>query len=198
MEGRYPIGGSGTKRWGSPTARQDAGRHQHTPREGFRGWSREWGPRSRMRPTGFAAWVSRKQRKIVGLTQEELSERAGISPRTLRRSNRRKEVQQDPIHAGRSRRLGAVEGQRDRLQFKSRQLPADIGVFAGTEHRTGRADRIAASRSQRGTTEPSTRHPDRLRSAPPGWGEDALVIRWAHRVRADFPDGTALPQSARL
>ncbi|MGW6447383.1 ATP-binding protein [Lentzea sp. NPDC055074] len=58
------------------------------------------------------------------------------------------------------------------------QLPHDITAFSGREQELRALDALVGRRST-----------VCLVTGPPGVGKTALVVRWAHRVKADFPDG---------
>ncbi|MFI5912253.1 tetratricopeptide repeat protein [Dactylosporangium sp. NPDC051541] len=137
----------------------------------------------------------------LGLTQESLAEKAGLSERSLRR-----------LEAGQIRTprmssvallvaaLGLHGAERERFTQAAyagpdsftaaprpvpRQLPADVRAF------TGRADELAEL--ERLLAEPATDA-----GSPPvivavtgtaGVGKTGLVVHWAHRARDRFPDG---------
>ncbi|MEJ3745988.1 BTAD domain-containing putative transcriptional regulator [Actinomycetes bacterium KLBMP 9797] len=64
-----------------------------------------------------------------------------------------------------------------------RQLPSDIGWFAGRRAALTAVDQQWAAR--RAGTAPGIA----VVTGTPGVGKSTLAIRWAHRVAADFPDG---------
>ena len=153
----------------------------------------------------------RRCRKICGLTQEELSERAGVSVRTiadLERGRRTRPYRQTiAALAGalglRGRELdGFVRVARPSLRPISddgpadptpgaqgmpvpRQLPAAVAGF------TGRSGELAALTSLLGP-EAETQRPALVISAiggTAGVGKTALAVHWAHRVKDLFPGG---------
>ena len=195
-------------------------------RQGFR---QSWHTAGRTRPHVLIAdqrgnWVSdeavpgagfgqllRRCRKICGLTQEELSERAGVSVRTiadLERGRRTRPYRQTiAALAGalglRGRELdGFVRVARPSLRPISddgpadptpgaqgmpvpRQLPAAVAGF------TGRSGELAALTSLLGP-EAETQRPALVISAiggTAGVGKTALAVHWAHRVKDLFPGG---------
>ena len=64
-----------------------------------------------------------------------------------------------------------------------RQLPVDLGVFAGREVALARLDALLERCRRDGTMMVATV------SGIPGSGKTSLAVRWAHRVRDRFPDG---------
>jgi transcriptional regulator with XRE-family HTH domain len=117
----------------------------------------------------FAAWV-RQQRRIVGLTQEELAERAGISPRTVRnvehgeRGGTRPHTRRVIMAA-----FAAIDAASAGSHPGPAQLPADIGVFVGRTAELAALDGIAGStRLARQGSRPHA-IPIAAISGPPGW-----------------------------
>jgi tetratricopeptide (TPR) repeat protein len=59
-----------------------------------------------------------------------------------------------------------------------RQLPHDISAFTNRERELSALDAVSREKT-----------PVCVVTGPPGVGKTALVVRWAHRVKANFPDG---------
>lgn len=67
------------------------------------------------------------------------------------------------------------------------QLPADVDVFTGRAEELAELDRLLAADRSGGRA--STAVVISAVSGTAGVGKTALALRWAHRVRRDFPDG---------
>jgi tetratricopeptide (TPR) repeat protein/transcriptional regulator with XRE-family HTH domain len=145
----------------------------------------------------FGQLVVRYRRRL-GLTQEELADRSGVSVRTIR-----------DLETGRRRlpRPGSVRlladafqlqgAQRDSFQRQASgvdeatpdaartaapvpaQLPADVNPFTGRTAELRLLDTLLAGRD--GTL--------CAVSGTAGVGKTALAVHWGHRVRRHFPDG---------
>jgi tetratricopeptide (TPR) repeat protein/DNA-binding XRE family transcriptional regulator len=144
----------------------------------------------------------RDRRRRLGLTQEEVAERSGVSVRAIRSiesgevtSSRRRTVEllaavvgidvadvfavpgdeQPPSAptAGSGGRLGGVG-------VPPAQLPLAVSGFTGRETELSRLDQLLAT-----TEGPSIA----VLSGPAGVGKTALALCWAHRVRDRFPHG---------
>ncbi len=73
------------------------------------------------------------------------------------------------------------------------QLPADVEVFTGRSQELAYLDLLLARTAETGatrvTSEDSTAVVISAVSGTAGVGKTALAMRWAHRVRSEFPDG---------
>ncbi|MFI5734512.1 tetratricopeptide repeat protein [Kribbella sp. NPDC051587] len=131
-------------------------------------------------------------RVAAGMTQEELAERAGLSVRSI------SDIERGLVARPRKHSLGVIANSlgladTDRAQFIAHyrpsgatgaittglyavpaQLPPDIGTF------TGRSALLAQLSKSR---------PLATVDGVAGVGKTALAVRWAHDVRAEFPDG---------
>ncbi|MGH3938759.1 MAG: ATP-binding protein [Pseudonocardiaceae bacterium] len=67
------------------------------------------------------------------------------------------------------------------------QLPADVDTFTGRTQELAELERLSARTT--GQTNGSTAVAISVVSGTAGVGKTALALRWAHRVRAEFPDG---------
>ncbi|MGH8881111.1 MAG: helix-turn-helix domain-containing protein, partial [Stackebrandtia sp.] len=67
------------------------------------------------------------------------------------------------------------------------QLPADVDVFTGRGQELAELDRLLAA--DQTTAAEATAVVISAVSGTAGVGKTALAVRWAHRVRAEFPDG---------
>src|SRR5690349_7903750 len=137
-----------------------------------------------------------EQRRRLGLTQEELSARTGISARTIGRL----EAGQIQFPRASTVRLLAdvfrlADEDRDRFYRSARdgqvdvarvpaQLPPDVSAF------TGRAAELAwLDRALAGIAAEPTALVISAVSGTPGVGKTALAIHWSQRSRHRFPDG---------
>lgn len=138
----------------------------------------------------FAVLV-RDHRRRLGLTQQELAERTGLSVRTIRNV----EGGGATPHLRSARLLADAFGlrgaeERDFLAAVAappgppppRQLPAHPGPLAGREEELRRLDGILAAADGRPRTVVVV-------TGSAGIGKTALATCWAHRVSARFPDG---------
>jgi tetratricopeptide (TPR) repeat protein/transcriptional regulator with XRE-family HTH domain len=145
-------------------------------------------------------------RHRLGLTQEELARRAGLSVRTVRglESGRVRVPRQVSVRlladalglqgqerdvfvrqarAGTKRPLEGVPAVESRLALA--QLPLAVPGFAGRSAQLAALDAVAALAVQ---SRPVTVVISAV-SGTAGVGKTALAIHWAHRVRDRFPDG---------
>ncbi|HJU01265.1 MAG TPA: tetratricopeptide repeat protein [Actinomycetes bacterium] len=144
----------------------------------------------------------RAHRGRLGITQQELADRSGVSVRGLGK-----------IEAGRISRprpttvrlladaLGLSGTERDRfcaagsepargttgeptLRPAPAQLPPDVTGFTGRADQLGELDRLLDQRDEQPTAVVIT-----AIAGTAGVGKTALAVRWAHRTRDRFPDG---------
>ncbi|MEV8376602.1 tetratricopeptide repeat protein [Kribbella sp. NPDC056861] len=134
----------------------------------------------------------------AGLTQEELAERAGLSVRSI------SDIERGLVARPRKHSLSAIADSlglttaaRDRFiaHYRPRgqapaletpapgpaQLPPDVGTFTGRSSLLAQLTKVLDARPQT--------MPLATIDGVAGVGKTALAIRWAHEVRADFPDG---------
>jgi tetratricopeptide (TPR) repeat protein/transcriptional regulator with XRE-family HTH domain len=157
------------------------------------------------RPEVFGEIV-RAYRRRLGLTQEELAEKAGLNVRSIGK-----------VEAGRialpraatvrllagafglggadlDRFLRSAAGEGAHAETGTpgdpparaavpAQLPPDVSAFTGRGEQLARLDGILAGADQSTAVVISTV------SGTAGAGKTALAVRWAHRVRDRFPDG---------
>lgn len=138
----------------------------------------------------FAEWV-RTNRAHLGLTQEELAERAEVSPRTVRTAE---SGRTGGISARTRRSLVAAlreacaVGMPVKAAAMPAQMPPDIAAFVGRADELSSLDSIVAQ-------PPASSGPDLgvtpavAVCGPAGVGKTALAVRWANRMRERYPDG---------
>ncbi|GAA0564847.1 hypothetical protein GCM10010172_55390 [Paractinoplanes ferrugineus] len=139
----------------------------------------------------------RAHRRRLGMTQEELAERAGVSVRSVgkweagkvaapRSSTMRLLADAFRLEgADRERLLGSATEPVRGTEITPAQLPSDPAGFTGRDRELGRLDALLAGppdRAARGVIISAV-------SGTAGVGKTTLAIRWAHRVRDRFPDG---------
>jgi tetratricopeptide (TPR) repeat protein/transcriptional regulator with XRE-family HTH domain len=143
--------------------------------------------------------VVRAHRRRLGLSQEELAEKAGVNARTIGNIEARRILSPRPATVRLLATAFDLRGpDRDRFcaaaipvpdpfeatapgTLAPRQLPAVTRHFVGRDAELGQLDAVQ----------------HRLGAAAPvvaivgtaGVGKTALAVQWGHRVRADFPDG---------
>jgi tetratricopeptide (TPR) repeat protein/transcriptional regulator with XRE-family HTH domain len=160
--------------------------------------------------------VARRHRLRLGLTQEELAARTGLSARAISRLEAGR-VSQPRLPTVRllADAFGLRGGERDdfcatanpalanpatanpatanpaTVSPESRadrrvpaELPPDVFPFTGRRREIDRLDAVLSSISDQPTALVMS-----TVTGPPGVGKSALVIHWAHRARAGFPDG---------
>jgi transcriptional regulator with XRE-family HTH domain len=145
---------------------------------------------------GFGEGI-RLRRLLVGLTQEELAERAGLSVRGLRKleagaigSPRPRTVRAIATALGvgpaewDAFRSGARPARPGRIPFRwprPRQLPAETSGISWAEAELATVDEAVAGRGP-------TRVPIVVVAGPAGVATP-LMLQWAHRSVARYPDG---------
>ncbi|SDC34260.1 helix-turn-helix domain-containing protein [Actinokineospora iranica] len=135
-------------------------------------------------------------RRRAGLTQEALSERSGVSVRTIRaiESGNRPNPQLAsvrqlvtaldlPPHT-QSELLAAATGAPEQVSPVPRQLPPDVVGFVGRADELGRLDAMLDSvdREQSAVVISAV-------AGTAGVGKTTLALHWAHRTADRFPDG---------
>jgi len=142
--------------------------------------------------------VVRSHRRRLGMSQEDLAERSGMSVRGIR------DLETGRTGAPRARTVrlladvfGLAGRERDRFHLAATpaagtrrpaggrspaQLPADLAGFAGRVAPLRRLDTVAARQGGPGAAVVVV-------SGGAGLGKTALAVHWAHRMRRRFPDG---------
>ncbi|MEU4240782.1 tetratricopeptide repeat protein [Actinoplanes sp. NPDC026619] len=139
----------------------------------------------------------RAHRRRLGMTQEELAERAGVSVRSVgkweaskvaapRMSTMRLLADAFRLEgADRDRFLASAAEPATGAQITPAQLPSDPSGFTGRDRELTRLDALLdgpPEEAARGVVISAV-------SGTAGVGKTTLAIRWAHRVRDRFPDG---------
>jgi tetratricopeptide (TPR) repeat protein/transcriptional regulator with XRE-family HTH domain len=141
--------------------------------------------------------VARRHRLRLGLTQEELAARTGLSARAISRLEAGR-VSQPRLPTVRllADAFGLRGGERDDFCAMASpaprsddrkvpaELPPDAFPFTGRRREIDRLDAVLAGISDQPTALVMS-----TVTGPPGVGKSALAIHWAHRARAGFPDG---------
>jgi tetratricopeptide (TPR) repeat protein len=143
----------------------------------------------------------RGHRGRLGLTQEELAERAGLSERTLRNLERGRIRRPYPDTVRRlADALQLTGAHRDQLEAAARGvapdvapeptvpslLPPSVTDFTGREEEVASVLGLLASD---GAEEPAHAVVISAVAGKPGIGKTTLAVHIAHRLRSEFPDG---------
>jgi transcriptional regulator with XRE-family HTH domain len=143
----------------------------------------------------------RAHRGRLGLTQEELAERAGLSERTLRNLERGRIRRPYPDTV---RRLaGALQltgAHRDQLEAAARGVAPEVApeptvpslLPPSVTDYTGREEEVASILgllAGDGVGEPAHAVVISAVAGKPGIGKTTLAVHIAHRLRSEFPDG---------
>jgi tetratricopeptide (TPR) repeat protein/transcriptional regulator with XRE-family HTH domain len=139
----------------------------------------------------------RAHRRRLGMTQEELAERAGVSVRSVGKWEAGKiaaprmytmRLLADTFRLegdDRERFLRSATEPVTHAEITPAQLPSDPSGFTGRDRELARLDELLT-----GPPEQATRGVIiSAVSGTAGVGKTTLAIRWAHRVRDRFPDG---------
>jgi transcriptional regulator with XRE-family HTH domain len=151
------------------------------------------------------AQVVRRHRLRLGLTQEELARKTGLSVRTIRNIE---------AHTGRVPRMSSVRllahafglagsEREDFCRATDRagdpppaggaphtapaQLPADVAGFVGRRHELAQLDRLCAAAT--GPASGAAGVHITVISGTAGVGKTALAVHWSHQVADRFADG---------
>jgi tetratricopeptide (TPR) repeat protein/transcriptional regulator with XRE-family HTH domain len=139
--------------------------------------------------------IVRAHRRRLGLTQEELAEKAGLSVRGIGKiETGRIAAPRPPTLRLLADALGLTGAEWDQLRRSAAgettgrpvvpaQLPPDVSAFTGREEQLAALDAMAADPIE------ATAVVISAVSGTAGVGKTALALRWAHRVRERFPDG---------
>ncbi|MFB9180201.1 tetratricopeptide repeat protein [Dactylosporangium sucinum] len=139
----------------------------------------------------------RAHRRRLGLTQEELATKAGLSVRSIVKIEGGRTAAPRPptvrlladvfgltgADAEHFRRCAAGAAEPPAAPPRAgvpAQLPPDVSAFTGREEQLGALDAAA---------DQATAVLVAVVTGPAGAGKTALAVRWAHRVRERFPDG---------
>jgi tetratricopeptide (TPR) repeat protein/transcriptional regulator with XRE-family HTH domain len=146
----------------------------------------------------FAAIV-RANRQRLGLTQEELAAKAGLSVRGIRKIEAGRIGAPRPATvrlladafgfagADRERFCQAAAGEPTGPWVRSAapaQLPADVSAFTGREQQLSQLNTLLTGAGGKATAVVIS-----ALSGTAGVGKTALAVHWAHRVADRFPDG---------
>ncbi|MFI5933645.1 ATP-binding protein [Actinoplanes sp. NPDC051494] len=126
----------------------------------------------------------RVRRRELGLTQEELAERAGIDVKTVRMIETGKRTPRPATARSLAEALDLDSVRTDTTGPVPAQLPPDVYGFVGREAQLRALDAITAAPGDR----PSAVVISAL-SGSAGIGKTTLAVHWAHRARDRFPDG---------
>ncbi|HEU0213519.1 MAG TPA: tetratricopeptide repeat protein [Jiangellaceae bacterium] len=144
--------------------------------------------------------ILRHHRRRLGLSQQDLADRSGVTVRGLRKIESGQIATPRPVTVRLlADAFGLVGADRDQFCETAHrtpdvppppawtgpaQLPADVAGFVG---RTGALGQLAALLDSAGTQLPAG--VISAVSGTAGVGKTALAVHWAHRVRHRFPDG---------
>jgi transcriptional regulator with XRE-family HTH domain/tetratricopeptide (TPR) repeat protein len=136
----------------------------------------------------------RRYRLAVGLTQEEFSERSGLSVRSisdLERGRTRRPRRDTLRRVADVLKLPATD-RYSPLQWQTHaQLPADLADFTG---RRVQVDQLTALLTSDGRVRPQGPVVIAAVAGPAGIGKTALAVHVAHQVTPHFPDGQIFVQ----
>jgi transcriptional regulator with XRE-family HTH domain len=160
-------------------------------------------------PNSLFGRLLRTERACLGLTQEQLAERSGLSIGTISDLERGRNVSRrrtsirrlsdalgfswaqlsdrlfddavEPMAVGDVNSAVDDKGLRSRAMVVPRQLPPGVRHFAGRRHELTALDSLAE--------EAGTRPIIVVVSGPKGVGKNALALHWAHANAGRFPDG---------
>jgi tetratricopeptide (TPR) repeat protein len=116
----------------------------------------------------------------------------GNDERVIDGWRRRHEVLMEVYHALRHQtRQNAPPKLAGMARVVPAQLPADVDKFAGRVQELAELDRVLTGTAKRSSAAggESTAVAISVISGAAGVGKTALVLRWAHRVRGEYPDG---------
>jgi tetratricopeptide (TPR) repeat protein/transcriptional regulator with XRE-family HTH domain len=143
--------------------------------------------------------IVRQHRRRLGLSQQDLAERTGVTVRGLRKIESGQIATPRPVTVRLlADAFGLVDADRDqfceaahqtpdsppRASSGPAQLPADVAGFVGRTGALGELDALldTVGRQQTAVVISAV-------SGTAGVGKTALAVHWAHRVRHRFPDG---------
>ncbi|WP_250033839.1 ATP-binding protein [Paractinoplanes maris] len=147
--------------------------------------------------TGGSAFglAVRAHRRRLGLSQEDLADRIGVSTSTIGKVEAGRISQPRPATVrlladafgltgeARDTFCQGADGEPAPAQVAA-QLPPDVHPFTGRTDELTRLDKLLAAPGERPTVAVIT-----ALSGMAGIGKTSLAVHWAHRVAAQFPDG---------
>lgn len=144
--------------------------------------------------------IVRGHRRRLGLSQDELADRSGVSVRGIRKVESGEITAPRPITVRLlADAFGLTSADRDRFCAAAHsqqadpprhawtppaQLPADVTGFVGRVEALSQLDALLD-----GATRPATAVVITAITGMAGVGKTALVVHWAHRASNEFPDG---------